>query len=68
MFSDHGLGRIQSCGFLRIFTYKNNGLFLVRLGKGKRVPRSVGASLNDKKIYCENTKKPATSDSTHDPF
>ena len=26
------MGSIQSCGFLRIFTYMDYGLFLVRLG------------------------------------
>ena len=34
-------GRIRSCGFLRIFTYTNDGLFKVRLGKGNERPAGL---------------------------
>ena len=56
-------GRNRSCRFFRmIFTYTNDGLFKVRLGL-KNTPHEleIGES------YCENTKEPTTSDSTHYP-
>ncbi len=59
--------RIRSCGFHRIFTYTDQRLFQDRLGNGPAGLEPTHRGYKQEKSYCQNTKKYATSYSTHDP-
>ena len=58
------MDRIRSCGFLCIFTYTDEVLFQVKVGQ---CPHCVLKLPLQGLETRENTKKPATSDSSLDP-